>query len=378
MRIASLQTFRQRVGDRPRVLVRIGTEDGLDGWSEVYNHGPDLAYPPLLDYLFEQIKGMDARNPGRVNQFLLQSSRFPQGALGLAAIAAIDHALWDIAAKSLGVPVYQLLGGAVRDRVRVYAGLYSAPDLGELRDTTAELHDRFGFTAFKLSPYRKELHRTRFGLVVRELGEYFGEVRAGHPEEWDFAFDAHACLWEPRQAVDLGAALAPHQPLFLEEPLRPEHIPAWSRIRSEIAVPLATGESLYSSHEFLALLAAGGADIVQPDICVVGGLTQMTKIATIADAHYVPVAPHNPLGPLATAANVHFAAATTNFAVLEYKPDDVSWCPDPYLPVDGHLLLRPDRPGWGIEIDESALTTDDWVTWKRKVPVRPDGSTAWM
>ncbi|MER8002257.1 mandelate racemase/muconate lactonizing enzyme family protein [Streptomyces sp. NPDC095613] len=378
MRIASLQTFRQRVGDRPRVLVRISTEDGLDGWSEVYNHGPDLAYPPLLDYLFEQIKGMDARNPGRVNQFLLQSSRFPQGALGLAAIAAIDHALWDIAAKSLGVPVYQLLGGAVRDRVRVYAGLYSAPDVGELRDTTAALHDRFGFTAFKLSPYRKELHRTRFGLVVRELGEYFGEVRAGHPEEWDFAFDAHACLWEPRQAVDLGAALAPHQPLFLEEPLRPEHIPAWSRIRSEIAVPLATGESLYSAHEFLALLAAGGADIVQPDICVVGGLTQMTKIATIADAHYVPVAPHNPLGPLATAANVHFAAATTNFAVLEYKPDDVSWCPDPYLPVDGHLLLRPDRPGWGIEIDEAALATDDWVTWKRKVPVRPDGSTAWM
>ncbi|MGW2260822.1 mandelate racemase/muconate lactonizing enzyme family protein [Streptomyces sp. NPDC001780] len=378
MRIASLQTFRQRVGDRPRVLVRISTEDGLDGWSEVYNHGPDLAYPPLLDYLFEQIKGMDARNPGRVNQFLLQSSRFPQGALGLAAIAAIDHALWDIAAKSLGVPVYQLLGGAVRDRVRVYAGLYSAPDVGELRDTTAALHDRYGFTAFKLSPYRKELHRTRFGLVVRELGEYFGEVRAGHPEEWDFAFDAHACLWEPRQAVDLGAALAPHQPLFLEEPLRPEHIPAWSRIRSEIAVPLATGESLYSPHEFLALLAAGGADIVQPDICVVGGLTQMTKIATIADAHYVPVAPHNPLGPLATAANVHFAAATTNFAVLEYKPDDVSWCPDPYLPVDGHLLLRPDRPGWGIEIDEAALTTDDWVTWKRRVPVRPDGSTAWM
>ncbi|MEU1785101.1 mandelate racemase/muconate lactonizing enzyme family protein [Streptomyces sparsogenes] len=378
MRIESLRTYRQRVGDRPRVLVKITTEDGVDGWSEVYNHGPDLAYPPLLDYLFEQIKGMDARSPGRVNQFLLQSGRFPQGALGLAAIAAIDHALWDIAAKAVGVPVYQLLGGAVRDRVRVYAGLYSAPDVGELAETTAALHERFGFTAFKLSPYRTAPHRTRFGLLVRELGEYFGAVRDRHPAEWEFAFDAHACLWEPRQAVDLGAALAPNQPLFLEEPVRPEHIPAWSRIRSEIAVPLATGECLYSPHEFLALLSAGGADIVQPDVCVVGGLTQMVKIATIAEAHYVPVAPHNPLGPLATAANVHFAAATTNFSILEYKPDEVSWCPDPYLPVDGHLNLRPDRPGWGIEIDESALTTDDWVTWKRKVPVRPDGSTAWM
>ncbi|NUW45444.1 mandelate racemase/muconate lactonizing enzyme family protein [Nonomuraea rhodomycinica] len=378
MRIASLRTFRQRVGDRPRVLVKITTDDGTAGWSEVYNHGPDLAYPPLLDYLFEQIKGMDAGSPSRVNQFLLQSCRFPQGALGLAAIAAIDLALWDIAGKALGVPVYRLLGGAVRDRVRVYAGLYSAPDPAELRDTTAALHERFGFTAFKLSPYRRDLHRSRFGLVAGELGGYFGRVREEHPAEWEFAFDAHACLWQPRQAVELGAALAPYQPLFLEEPIRPEHLPAWARIRSELAVPLATGESLYSPHEFLALLTAQGADIVQPDICVVGGLTQMTRIAALADAHYVPVAPHNPLGPLATAANVHFAAAATNFAILEYKPDEVSWCPDPYLPVDGHLELRPDRPGWGVEIDEAALEEDDWVHWERRVPARPDGSTAWM
>jgi galactonate dehydratase len=378
MKIESLQAFRQRVGDRPRVLVKITTSDGVSGWSEVYNHGPDLAYPPLLEYLFEQIKGMDPLRPAAVNQFLLQSARFPQGALGLAAIAAIDHALWDIAGKALGVPVYQLLGGAVRDRVRVYAGLYSAPDVDELRDTTAALHDRFGFTAFKLSPYRKDLHRTRFGLIVRELGEYFGQVRENHPDDWDFAFDAHACLWQPRQAVELGAALAPNDPLFLEEPIRPEHVPSWARIRSELQVPLATGESLYSPHEFLALLTAGGADIVQPDICVVGGLTQMMKIAVIADAHYVPVAPHNPMGPLATAANVHFAAATTNFDILEFKPDDVSWCVDPYLPVDGHLERRPDRPGWGIEIDEDVLQTDDWVSWVRRVPVRRDGSTAWM
>lgn len=378
MRIRSLRTFRQRVGDRPRVLVKITTDDGVCGWSELYNHGPDLAYPPLLDYLFEQIAGMDATRPAYVNQFLLQSSRFPQGALGLAAIAAIDHALWDIAGKALGAPVYRLLGGAVRDRVRVYAGLYSAPDVAELRDVTGALNERFGMTAFKLSPYRSDLHSKRFGLVVRELGEYFSRVRAELPDEWEFAFDAHACLWEPRQAVDLGATLAPNQPMFLEEPIRPEHIPSWARIRSEIAVPLATGESLYTPYEFLALLTAGGADIVQPDICVVGGLTQMTKIAALAEAHYVPVAPHNPLGPLATAANVHFAAATTNFSILEYKFDEVSWCPDPYLPVDGHLELRPDRPGWGIEIDEAALTADDWVHWARKVPRRADGSTAWM
>jgi len=378
MLIERLDTYLQRVGDRPRVLVKITTDDGIEGWSEVYNHGPDLAIPPLLEYLFAQIKGVDARRTSYVAQFLLQSSRFPQGAIGLAAISAIDHALWDIAGKAAGVPVYQLLGGAVRDRVKVYAGLYAAPDVPQLLERTAALNESHGFTAFKLSPYRSDIHRTRFGLVADELGRYFGDVRDAHPDNWEFAFDAHACLWTPQQAVTLGAALAPNDPLFLEEPIRPEYLPAWTRLRAELAVPLATGESLYSVNEFLALLSAQGADIIQPDICVVGGLTQMIKIAHIAEAHYVPVAPHNPMGPLATAANVHFAAATTNFSILEFKPDPVSWCHNPYEPVDGHMQLRPDRPGWGIEIDESALVNDDWVHWQRKVPIKPDGSTAWM
>ncbi|WP_440709512.1 mandelate racemase/muconate lactonizing enzyme family protein [Herbiconiux sp. YIM B11900] len=381
MRIERLDTYLQRVGDRPRVLVKITTDDGVEGWAEVYNHGPDLAFPPLLEYLFEQIKGIDARRTSFVAQLLLQSSRFPPGALGLAALAAIDHALWDIAGKAAGLPVYQLLGGAVRDRVRVYAGLYSAPDVPELLERTTALNESHGFTAFKLSPYRTELHRHRFGVVAAELGRYFGQVREAHPLDWEFAFDAHACLWSPQQAVALGAALAPHDPLFLEEPIRPEYLPAWGRIRSELSalsVPLATGESLYSPNEFLGLLSVQGADIIQPDICVVGGLTQMVKIAHLAEAHYVPVAPHNPLGPLATAANVHFAAATTNFSILEYKPDPVAWCHDPYEPVDGHLELRADRPGWGITIDEQALQHDDWVHWERRVPVKPDGSTAWM
>jgi galactonate dehydratase len=123
LRIDRLQTFLQRVGNRPRVLVKITTDGGLEGWSEVYNHGPDLAFPPMLDYLFAQIRGMDASRTSFINQYLLQSSRFPPGAMGLAAIAAIDHALWDIAGKAAGLPVYRLLGGSVRDRVRVYAGL---------------------------------------------------------------------------------------------------------------------------------------------------------------------------------------------------------------------------------------------------------------
>ena len=238
---------------------------------------------------------------------------------GLAAISAIDHALWDISAKALGVPVYMLLGGHARDRVRVYAGVYTAPDPEECRATLDGLHGEWGFSAFKLSPYRIDIHASRWGLVVAAAADYFARLREICPASFEFAFDAHAKIFEPWQAVQLGNALAPYDPMFFEEPIRPEHIPAWARLRSELRCPLATGELLYSRFEFLSLLAAGGADIIQPDICVVGGLLEMRKIAALAEAHYVTVAPHNPMGPLATAVNLHFSAAQPNFKILEYR-----------------------------------------------------------
>ncbi|MFF5070743.1 mandelate racemase/muconate lactonizing enzyme family protein [Micromonospora olivasterospora] len=371
-----MKAYLQRVGDRPRVLVRVDTDEGVSGWGEAYNHGPDRALLPLLEHLLGQMAGEDPRRVEFVTQKLLRLARFPPGALGLAAIAAIDHALWEITALSLNVPVYALLGGRTRDRVPVYCGVYSAPDPVAARDITAELHERYGLTAFKLSPYRGDLHNRRWGLVVKESADYFAAVREAADPRWDFAFDAHAKIFEPYKAIQLGNALAPWQPMFFEEPIRPEYVPAWAHLRAALTVPLATGESLYTPNEFLALLGSGGVDILQPDIAVVGGLSQMRRIATLAETHFVPVAPHNPMGPLATAHNVHFAAACSNFAYLEYKFDDVTWCPDPYLPVDGHLELRPDRPGWGVTIDEAALATDDYVHWERSLPVRPDGSLA--
>ncbi|PRX04678.1 UNVERIFIED_ORG: galactonate dehydratase [Martelella mediterranea] len=379
MRISRLETFMQRVDERPRLLVRIETDAGIVGWGEAYNHGPDKALSPVIDYLFEQFRNDDPRRVTFINQKLIQQSRFPPGALGLAAIAAIDHALWDIAAKAAGVPVYMLLGGHVRDRVRVYCGVYSAPDPEEAVPAILKLNADYGFTAFKLSPYRRNLYNGRWGALCEEAGNYLGELRRRLPTDFEFCFDAHAKIYEPNQALQLAKALEPHDPLFLEEPIRPEHIPAWGALRQQMGtVPLATGESLYSRYEFLALLNARGADIIQPDICVVGGLTEMRRIADLADAHYVSVAPHNPMGPLATAHNVHFCAAQVNFRFLEYKfAKEASWAKDPYIPVDGHLDLRPDRPGWGIEIDESGLKQDDYIHWERVMATKPDGSTAY-
>jgi galactonate dehydratase len=378
MKITALRTFMQRVGNRPRLLVRIDTDEGISGWGEAYNHGPDRALAPTLEYLFTQIQGIDPRRIEFIVLKLLQSSRFPPGAIGLAAISAIDHALWDISGKAAGLPVYMLLGGHARDRVRVYCGIYTAPDPQIALDHCQELTERYGFTAFKLSPFRRDLHAGRWGNLCAEAARYFARLREICPDDWEFAFDAHAKIFEPYQAIQLGNALAPYDPLFYEEPIRPEHIPAWGRLRNELKVPLATGESLYSRFEFLSLLSAGGADIIQPDICVVGGLLEMRKIAAIAEAHFVTVAPHNPMGPLATAVNLHFSAAQPNFKILEYKlPEKVAWAVDPYLPKDGYLELRPDRPGWGMEIDERALEKDDYVHWERHLPLRPDGSTGY-
>jgi galactonate dehydratase len=378
MKIIAINSFMQRDGNRPRLLVRVDTDEGISGWGEAYNHGPDRALVPMLDYLSLQLAGHDPRRVEFLYQMLLQSSRFPPGALGLAAIAAIEQALWDISAKALNVPVYMLLGGAMRDRVRVYLGVYTAPDPRDGVAKMLEMHERYGLSAFKLSPYRRDLHAGRWGLLCDEAGQYFAALRRLAPPEFEFAFDAHAKIFEPYQAIQLGNALAPYDPLFFEEPIRPEHIPAWARLRGQLQVPLATGECLYNRFEFLALLAAGGADIVQPDVCVVGGLIEMRRIAALAEAHFVSVAPHNPMGPLATAVNVHLAAAMPNFKILEYRlPLDAPWAVDPYLPVNGYLELRPDRAGWGLEIDPRALERDDYVHWERKLPGKPDGSTGY-
>jgi len=378
MKITAIKSYMTRFGSRPRVLVKIETDEGIYGWGEAYNHGPDRSIPPIVDYIFEMIQGEDPRRIEYIMLKLYQQFRFPPGAMGLAAFSAVDHALWDVSGKAAGLPVYMLLGGSVRDRVRVYAHC-GGNDGAAAAEQASALNEKWGFTAFKTGPYKISPDASRWGRVCSEAARYFEGIRTNCPEDWEFAFDAHAKIFEPIKALQLANALAPYDPFFYEEPLRPEHIPAWARLRSQMQVPLATGESLYSRFEFLDLIAAQGADIIQPDICACGGLLELRKIAAIAEAHYVTVAPHNPMGPLATAVNLHFAAATPNFSILEYLlPGDNQWLDEPYLPKDGYLELRPDRPGLGVEVDEELVSQDAYLHWQRTCPVRPDGSTGYI
>ncbi|MFF0952630.1 galactarate dehydratase [Rhizobium leguminosarum] len=393
MKIDRMRVFMTRDKDRPRVIVALDTDDGLTGWGECYNHGPDKALPPLLDYLYGFVSGQDPTRVEYLVNLLIQQSRFPPGALGLAAISALDHCLWDLAAKAVNVPVYKLLGGEVRDRIKIYAGVYTAPDAPAARDEFDRLKEGWGFTAFKLSPWRIDMHSNRWGNVVKASADYFRSLRETVNDEYEIAFDAHAKIFEPIAARQLGNALAPYDPLFFEEPLRPENIEAWGDLKQGLNCTLATGESLYNRNEFLRLLQVKGADLIQPDICVVGGISEMRRIATLAEAFFVGVAPHNPMGPLATAVNVHFSAAAQNFRILEYRlpkgqayvyggldiekrEGETRYVVDPYLPKDGYLELRPDRPGWGVEMDEKAMEDEGYIHWQRRVPKRPDGSYA--
>jgi len=380
MKITSIKTVMANYGSRPRNLVKVETDEGISGWGEAYSIGPDLSVGPIVDYIATWFIGEDPRRIEYLMMKTNQQFRFPPGGTGLAAISGIEHALWDISGKAAGLPVFMLLGGNVRDRVRVYQSI-GGKTAEQAAEAAQRLNEKWGFTAFKTGPFRLDPDADRWGRVCSAAADYFEGLRKNTPEDWEFAFDPHAKIFEPIRALQLANALAPYDPYFYEEPLRPEHMPAWQRLRQQMNVPLATGESLNSRFEFLNLMAAQAVDIIQPDVCVCGGLLEMRKIAAIAEAHYVTVAPHNPMGPIATAVNVHFAAATHNFKVLEYttpvETDWMKWVEDPYLPKEGYLELR-DTPGLGIEVNEDAAKESAYIHWQRTAPVRPDGSTGYI
>ena len=367
-------------GGRNIVFVRTETDAGIVGWGESFSVGPDLAVAATIDHLKDWILGDDPRDIERLWATMYQGLRFPPGSVGLAAISGIEHTLWDISAKALGLPVYRLLGGRVRDRVRVYQGC-TGPTPEAAAEEALGLVQDYGYTAFKMSPFPPDDHLRPWNEVLREGPRHMAAVREAVGDDVDIGLDVHAKVLEPMRALELARAVEPYNPFFFEEPIRPEGIREMAWLRRRSPVPIATGEALYAKFQFNDLVRQQAADIIQPDVCVCGGLMEMKKIAAIAEGHDVVVAPHNPMGPLAGAINLHFAASTTNFLVLEYRAHDKGrWrelVKDPWVPVDGHLAI-PDTPGWGLEVDEDALDLYPAITWRRGNPIRADNSPAYI
>jgi galactonate dehydratase len=378
IQITDIKTFLVGIGSRNLLFVKVETNQGIHGIGEAYSCGPDEATVATIADFKRWLVGQDPRNIEHLWGMMMNFTRFPGGLVVNAAISGIEHALWDISGKVLGVPVYRLLGGKCRDKIRVYQSA-GGSEPKAVADQAAALVGKYGYTAVKMSPHMPGGNARPYNQVTRVAGQRIAAVRSALGPDVDIAVDIHAKFFEVSRAARLARAIEPYDPLWLEEPIRPENAAAMAKLADRVNIPLASGECNYTKHEFRPILAAQALDIIQPDICVCGGLLEMKKIAAMAEANYVMVAPHNPMGPVATMVNVHFAASTPNFLILEYHPDDAAPRKDlvtePLMVKDGYLPL-PDKPGWGIELNEEAFRHYPPRPWHRQFDYRADGSVA--
>lgn len=348
----------------PRWLfVRVDTDEGIVGWGEPVVEGRAETVRTAVDQLSELLIGTD---PLRIEdhwQLMTKGSFYRGGPILSSAVSGLDQALWDIAGKALGVPVHQLLGGHVRDRIRVY-GWVGGDDPSEVRDAIAERLES-GLTAVKMNASGRMpalASSSDLGAVVARVAaarEVLGPDR-------DVALDFHGrfTLADARRVAPL---LEPLHPLFIEEPVVPENSHLIGQMVSSTTVPIATGERLYSRQEFLPVLQSGIA-VAQPDLSHAGGITEVRKIASLAEIFNVQLAPHCPLGPIALAACLQVGFATPNYLIQELSvgihynegADVLDYVVDasPLRFTDGYIE-RLTAPGLGIDIDEAAVRAAD-------------------
>jgi galactonate dehydratase len=379
MKITAFRTIHTYDGSRNAIFLHIETDEGLTGLGEAYSIGPDRAVIAAIGEMEQWFVGQD---PGRIEWLLRRAKsnmRFPLGQVAWSAISAIDLALWDIAGKAAGEPVYKLLGGPTRDRVRVYHGIYgdSPEKVGEHALSLMEE----GYTAFKTSPLPSDWRKRPWRETVRSAEARMRGIRDAIGPGPDLAVDVHTAVREPWKAKELAQAIAPFRLMFIEEPARPDFTESTAELRRSFRTALATGENLYGIARYAELLDANAVDIIQPDLLCCGGFLEAKKIAALAEAQYVTVAPHNPLGLLSTAAGVHIAAAINNFVILEYHGDHARekarLIDDMWAPVNGHFEL-PTRPGIGMELNMDEVRSREPVHWDRGFPTAGDSSPGYI
>ncbi|MBI1791906.1 MAG: galactonate dehydratase [Acidobacteria bacterium] len=380
LKITDIKTFLAGAGGRNLVFVKVETDQGIHGIGEAYSCGPDEATVKVIEDFKTWLVGQDPRNIEHLWAMMYNFTRFPGGLVVNAAISGIEHALWDISGKAAGLPVYMLLGGKCREKVRVYQSIGgSTPQQAD--ESARRLIGKYGYTAVKMSPHPPKDNASPYNLVTRAAGDRVRAVREAVGPDVDIGVDIHARFFEVNRAIRVAKAIEPYNPMWLEEAIRCENEDVMAKLADHVNIPLASGECNYTRFEFQKIMATQALDIVQPDVCLCGGLLEMKKIAAMAQAQYVVVAPHNPMGPVATTVNVHFALSTPNFFILEYHPDDESprkdFLKEPLMVKDGYIPA-PTKPGLGIELNEEALPKYPPRRWHRGFDYRADGSVAYI
>ena len=355
MKITDIQTYLVWGGARHFTFVVVDTDEGIDGVGEAGITGRELAMAGVIDHFKHLLVGQD---PHRIEHIWQQMSRggfFPAQSVVSAALSAIDIALWDIKGKALGVPVYQLLGGLVRDKVVCYphnvGHSMDVPSLVESCLRTKE--EGWKFVRWGL-PQGDSLLEPRPSVATAI--KQFEAVRESMGDDIELCFDVHTRLDLP-DALYLCQQVEPFRPYFIEDPLRAENPNMYRALRPRTRVPLAAGEQFSSKWEFRQLIEEDLIDYARIDVCIAGGITEAKKIAGWCETHYIKLALHNPLGPVSTTACLHLNLACNNFGVQE-QPARTNTVLVDVVPVqpdweDGYLL-PPTRPGLGIEFDREA------------------------
>ena len=380
MKVTKLTTYRLP----PRwMFLKVETDEGVTGWGEPVIEGRARSVETAVNELSEYVIGKDAARINDIWQAMYRTGFYRGGPILMSAIAGIDQALWDIKGKVLGAPVYELLGGLVRERMKMYSwvgGDRPADVIAGIRKLQA-----IGFDTFKLNGC-EEMGLIDNSRTIDAAVAVVAEIRAAFGNAIEFGLDFHGRVAAPMARV-LIKELEPYRPLFIEEPVLAEQAEYYPRLAEMTSIPIAAGERMFSRFEFKRVFAAGGLSIVQPDLSHAGGITECVKIAAMAEAHDIGFAPHCPLGPLALASCLHVDFVSRN-AVLQEQSMGIHYnqgaeLMDYVLNKDDFqfhngYMLPPKKPGLGVDVNEALVVerSRDVADWRNPVWRHPDGAVA--
>ncbi len=358
---------------KPRWLfLKVLTDEGISGYGEPILEGKAQTVEAAVREFFRYLEGKDPRKIEHHWQAMYRWAFYRGGPIMMSAISGIEQAMWDILGKHLDQPVYQLLGGPVREKIRFYSGIGG----GDPEQCVAEAKKKLdlSFDAVKMAPFEATRISEKPG-VLKEGVDKVAAVRSAVGDGVDIAIDCHGRL-SPAMARAAAKGLEPLSPMFLEEPCLPENPKALALVARSTTIPVATGERLFTRWGFREVLERQAAAILQPDLCHCGGIMEGRKIAAMAETYYVGVAPHNPLGPISTAACLQLDACTPNFLIQEQGSLGEGYLKRPFKIEKGYVRL-PTGPGLGIEIDEDLIAAKRFDgSWDNPHLSFEDGSVA--
>ena len=377
MQITDIKTFLVHPGKAKNLcFVKIETDEGIYGWGECYTQSDrDVQITAHVDQLKRYLIGRDPTNIKHFTQMAFDDFAGRRGAMDYyCAISGLEHAMWDIAGKAYGAPVHKLIGGACRDKIRVYANGWSGgnPTPDSLAERASEVIEA-GFTALKFDPIPGRWRTYVSKDVERAAVENVRAVREAVGPDVDILVEMHRRL-APMHAVRIAHEIEQYRPFWYEEPILAENIPALASVRQKINIPVVTGEELYTKFEFREVFERQAADILNPDVCNVGGILELKEIAAMAEPYFVVISPHNfNSTTVGLAATIQVSAAIPNFLITEYFVNleelgrDIA--KNPFEVKDGYIQI-PDAPGLGIDLDEERLAAYPYKPFPPRSPAQ--------